>query len=182
MIDITGDFNMSDYKLGQEFVGIYPPEAAIFATQNGYKIVEEGTRGSKTVYKIVEVKRSKEDLISVVKSTFKNLSKDDADASIIVKLGDNDIRVNANTISLRRDEFLLEDFDDNSTMGKLVFITYDNNTVLINKDELSKIVKGIKKFQLFLVQKKADLLASIESMTKSELETFNIENAFKFEF
>ena len=71
-----------EYSIGQEFLGIYPPEAAIFATKNGLKIIESGTRGSKTVYKLVKDTKSKDQLIADVKSKFRSLQKEDSDAFI----------------------------------------------------------------------------------------------------
>lgn len=165
-----------EYSIGQEFIGIYPPEAAIFATKNGLKIVESGTRGSKTVYKLVKDAKSKDQLIADIKSKFRSLQKEDSDAFITY----NGFRVNANTISLSRDQILLEDFDENSTMGSLVFIDYDNNKQMITKEDLVNIVKGIKKYQIFLVHRKAELISSIEGMSDEELQSFDVQKAFDF--
>jgi hypothetical protein len=165
------------YSEGQEFIGIYPPEAAIFATQNGLKIVEAGSRGSKTVYKLVREGKTVEDLKRDIKNAFKSLQKEDSNAMIVVK----GMRVNANRISLERAQILLDDFDEHSTMGSLIFIDYDNKKQMISKEDLQNIIKAIKKFQVFIVQRKAELLESVNNMTDAEVQTFNVQDAFSFE-
>jgi len=166
-----------EFSIGQEFVGIYPPEAAIFATKNGLKIIEAGTHGSKTVYKLVKDSKTKEQLISEVKSLFKNLSRQDSDAVITFK----GFRVNANLLSLSRLQFLLENFEANATMGSIIFVDYDNGKQMISKDDLQNIIDGIKKFQIFLVQRKNSLIDNIQNLTDDEVQNFNLSDAFHFE-
>lgn len=175
---------MSEFHVGQEFVGVYPPEAAIFATSNNLKIVESGKQGAKIKYKIVEISKSKDDVKKEISDMFKKLSKEDADCSITVVLDDqgHSVEVNANAISLRRNEILLKNFEKNNTMGKLIFIGYDNQTVLVSKEELQKIIDGIELFQIFIVQKKAELIGSVDGFTDAELQSFDIKQAFKYEY
>lgn len=166
-----------EYTIGQEFVGFYPPEAAIYATQNGLRIVESGSRGSKTVYKIEKVTRSKDQLLAEIKSKFKSLQKEDSDAHVTYK----GFRVNANTISLNRDQILLENFEENSTMGSMIFIDYDNNKQMITKEDLEKIIKGIKRFQIFLVQRKSEIQETVNGLTDDEVQTFDVSKVFDYE-
>ena len=65
-------------------------------------------------------------------------------------------------------------------MGSLVFIDYDNNKQMITKEDLSNIIKGIKKYQLFLVHRKAELISSIEGLSDEELQSFDVQKAFEF--
>lgn len=166
-----------NYQENQEFIGIYPPECAIWCTQNGFKIVENGSRGAKTVYKIVKIKRTKDELISQVRELYKKIQKEDSDAVITV----DDTKINANAVSLRRIGVLIKNFDKNSQMGKMVFVNADNNTSLVEKVDLEKFESAIEDFIVFLPQRKSEVIKSIDGLTEDEIQAFNLDNVFDYE-
>jgi Zn-dependent metalloprotease len=165
------------FQENQEFIGIYPPECAIWCTQNGFKIVEAGSRGAKTVYKIVKITRSKDELISQIRDLYKKLQKEDSNAVITV----NGHKINANDISLRRVNVLIKNFEKNSQMGKMVFVTADNESVLVEKEDLEKFRDAIEDFSVFLPQRKSEILKSIDGLSDDEVQTFDVSKVFDYE-
>ena len=66
-------------------------------------------------------------------------------------------------------------------MGKIVFVDADNNTALVEKEDLEKFRNAIEDFSVFLPQRKTEILKTIEGLSDEELESFNVQNVFNFE-